>query len=139
MLDFTSSVEEARTLDRVPSLPFPPSTNSAPPVRSPVVSPEVTRVFIRPTVVRARGQAYAVSLEDGTSLITETRSPVYDACRALGSRGVSGRMEVWDDHRPYPRVLIKDVERAARLAAVETEDGPRSCRYRPFGGIPSPA
>lgn len=90
------------------------------------------RVFIDPVKVTSRGQGYSVSF-NGETIITNTRDPAFYACRHLAELGYQGRMEMWDNERPYPRLVIHDIEKAARLTVSETErHGPRIVRYAPM-------
>lgn len=89
------------------------------------------RVFIHPLKITSRGQGYSVSF-NGETIITNTRNPAADACRHLVALGHRGRMEVWDNERPYPRLVFPDIEKAVGLAVSENEHhGPRIICYRP--------
>ncbi|WP_242218933.1 hypothetical protein [Shinella zoogloeoides] len=91
-----------------------------------------TKIVIKPVHLDKRGQNYSVSLEAKT-LITKTRNPTADACRRLVALGLSGRLEVWDDERPFPRMVIPDISRAAKLTVAEgAAHGPRIVPYQPF-------
>lgn len=93
---------------------------------------DVAKINIRPTSLSNRGQNYSV-FHDGRLLIEKTRNPTADACRLLVSRGRTGRLEVWDDERPYPRLIIRDLVTAAGLTISESEHhGPRFRPYRPI-------
>lgn len=88
------------------------------------------RVFIDPMKVTSRGQGYSVSF-NGVTIITNTRDPGPDACRYLVALGYQGRMEMWDNERPYPRLVFHDIEKAARLTVSETErHGPRIVTFK---------
>jgi hypothetical protein len=67
----------------------------------------------------------------GPVLLTASRQPLLDACRAL--RGLAtGRIELWDASRPYPRLSV-DIDKGARLTAMEDPDhGPRFAKFIPF-------
>lgn len=58
------------------------------------------RVFIDPVKITSRGQGYSVTFH-GETIITNTRNPAADACRHLVAQGHQGRMEIWDNERPY--------------------------------------
>lgn len=95
-------------------------------------SNSTVRVTIRPTSLGNRGQVYSVFL-DGQLLIERTLDPTPETCRLLSSRGQAGRLEVWDEERPYPRLIVHDLVKAAGLTVSETErHGPRFRRYKPF-------
>lgn len=90
------------------------------------------KVIVRPTRLGPRGQRYAVLL-DGNLLIADTRDPMTDASRFLSSKGYTGGLEIWDEVRPYPLMIVFDLQAAARLVVSETErHGPRFRPYRPF-------
>ncbi|WFU49029.1 hypothetical protein [Sinorhizobium terangae] len=90
------------------------------------------RVFIDPVKITKKGQGYSVSF-NGEIIITNTRNPSGDACRHLVALGYRGRMEMWDNERPHPRMVFRDIERAARLKVAENErHGPRIVRFDPM-------
>lgn len=90
------------------------------------------RVFIAPVKLTSRGQGYSVSF-NGATIISSTRNPAADACRHLVALGYQGRMEMWDNERPYPRLVFPDIEQAARLAVSEGEHhGPRIVAFKPM-------
>jgi hypothetical protein len=80
------------------------------------------------------GTTYRVMYRDKI-LIEKTKEPLFSACRALVAIGLRGRLEEWAGES-YPRVIVRDIEQAAKLAVVENvNDGPRFARYRPHPGI----
>jgi hypothetical protein len=80
------------------------------------------------------GTAYEVTYL-GRTLIESSKEPLSDSCRVLVAMGLKGRLEIWASE-PYPRVIVRDIERAARLRVVENvNDGPRFARYRPHPGV----
>lgn len=90
------------------------------------------RIFIDPVKVTSRGQGYSVSF-NGETIITKTHDPAFSACRHFVALGYRGRLEMWDNERPYPRLVVHDIEKAARLTVSETErHGPRIVRYDPM-------
>lgn len=90
------------------------------------------RVFIDPVKITSRGQGYSVSFNSET-IINNTRNPAFGACRHLVALGYHGRMEIWDNECPYPRLVFHDIEKAARLTVSETElHGPRIVRCDPM-------
>lgn len=91
-----------------------------------------TKIVIKPICLDKRGRNYSVSLE-GRPLIAKTRNPTADACRSLVALGLSGGLEVWDDERPFPRLIIPDISKAAKLTVAENAaHGPRIVPYQPF-------
>jgi hypothetical protein len=80
------------------------------------------------------GSCYRV-MHTGQTLIDSTREPLFDACRMLVAMDLKGRLEIWGSE-PYPRMIVRDIEQAARLTVVENVNGgPRFGRYRPHPGI----
>jgi len=92
--------------------------------------PSTTKITIAPVSIGSRGQKYSVSL-DGKTIIASTINPTGDACRHLVALGRAGRLEVWDDDRPYPRLVVTDISKAAGLTVRENErHGPRFAVYK---------
>jgi len=117
-------------------------TNTSSPQRNdgeaPSVEPTTQRssikVIARPARLGPRGQRYVVLL-DGNLLIADTLDPMTDASRLLSFQGYTGRLEIWDEVRPYPLMIVLDLQAAARLVVSETEQhGPR---FRPYRRFPS--
>jgi hypothetical protein len=71
-------------------------------------------------------------LFDGKLLVEASRDPECDAARALLSRGYTGSLHMLDGKTGLPRTII-DIERAAKLTAEETANGPRFRRFRHVG------
>jgi hypothetical protein len=78
----------------------------------------------------ARGPRYAVRVNkpDGLVLIDGTTEPLFDAARVLLSRGITGRIELWDSERPFPR-MRGVIEHLARKTVSETDAGICIRRY----------
>lgn len=94
------------------------------------------RITVRPLKAFDRGMWYWVEY-DHLPLIARTRNPEHDACRALVSKGHTGQLETSDGIRPYPLLIIHDIEKAALLTVSESKfHGPRVVRYRQFQGVP---
>lgn len=85
----------------------------------------------------ARGPRYQVRMNkpDGLVLIDATTEPLFDVARALLSRGITGKLQIWDSIRPYWR-MQGDIERLAGLTVSEGQDGITLRRYveRTAGG-----
>lgn len=80
-----------------------------------------------------RGCRYDVRLESGELLLGKSDEPIYDACRQLAARGVTGRLEVWRAGKRHADVIVRDVVRAAGWTIEETAKvGPRLRRHRPM-------
>jgi hypothetical protein len=53
------------------------------------------------------------------TFIEGRRNPIFDACRALLERGITGRLEVWRRGKTSADMQL-DIERGAGLAICET-------------------
>lgn len=70
---------------------------------------------------------------EGAVLIEDTWNPEFEACRALVTRGITGRLEVWRADKPYPCLIFPDIEEGARWTVEESDTvGPRIVRWKPF-------
>jgi hypothetical protein len=77
-----------------------------------------------------RGPVYRVSY-DGQTLLASSRCPLLDACRALLTRGVTGRLELWRSGRTSFDVAA-DIEEGAKWTILETEtESLRLARWTP--------
>ena len=78
----------------------------------------------------ARGPRYQVRMNkpDGMVIIDATTEPLYAAARVLFSKGITGKLQLWDNVRPYYR-LQGDIERLAGLTVAEDQHGIRLRRY----------
>jgi hypothetical protein len=54
----------------------------------------LTRVELEPIGLTEHGRRYRVTYA-GETLVEGRRNPIFDACRALLARGITGRLEVW--------------------------------------------
>jgi hypothetical protein len=71
------------------------------------------RITIEPTrLTGEKAQRYAVRLGDEI-LLEAAQHPEFEACRALVTRGLAGRLEVWRMGGEYPSVIIPDLAAAA--------------------------
>ena len=79
-----------------------------------------TRVYIRELKISKRGPLYEARLGSPTGpiLVESTLEPALAGSRALLARGITGRLEMWDGLRPFPR-MIADIESAAALTVRE--------------------
>jgi hypothetical protein len=93
----------------------------------------IHRIHIEPTTIRGeRGQYYRVHYDSTAVLIDETWNVELEACRALLSRGIVGRLEVWRFDKDHPDMLIPDIARAVEWTVEENEKrGPRFVRWKP--------
>ena len=90
------------------------------------------RIVIEPTGVNGeRGQRYRVHFE-GAILIEDCWCPEFEAARALVTRGLAGRLEVWRAGKAYPGIIITDIGAAAFRTVIENEKtGPVLPPWRP--------
>ena len=77
-----------------------------------------TRVEFEPIGLTEHGRRYRVTYA-GETLVEGRRNPIFDACRALLARGITGRLEVWRRGKTIADMQL-DIERDARLAILET-------------------
>lgn len=72
----------------------------------------------------ARGPRYQVRMNraDGMVIVNATTEPLFAAARVLLSKGVTGRLQLWDSARPFCR-LQGDIERMAAFTVSEGQDG----------------
>ncbi len=82
------------------------------------------RAYIELRGYGARGPRYQVRMNrpDGMVIIESTTEPLFDAARALLSKGITGKLEMWDSTRAFPR-MRGDIERLATLTVSETQNG----------------
>jgi hypothetical protein len=77
-----------------------------------------TRVDLEPIGLTEQGQRYRLTYA-GETIVEGRRNPVFDACRALLARGITGRLEVWRRGKASADMQL-DIERGAGLAICET-------------------
>lgn len=103
----------------------------------------IHRVYIEPSRRGRRGQLYTVrySEPDGRMIVRHALDPEHAACRALAKSGLTGRLEVWDRQRPYPRLCIRSIEAGAKVTTRDDNlRGPTRVKYRALpDGISSPS
>ncbi|PLX37457.1 MAG: hypothetical protein C0606_03890 [Hyphomicrobiales bacterium] len=89
-------------------------------------------VTIRPSKLTSRWQEYAAFFE-GECLVPSQREQGLAACRALVERGHSGRMELYGEGEPHPRLIFPDIANAAKLALYEGDKGFSTVPFKPWG------
>jgi hypothetical protein len=90
------------------------------------------KITVHSLKVDRRGHPYSVSFQ-GETIIPKTYNPSHDACRSLTEQGYHGALEVWGEGGTYPRIIINNIEKAAKWTVSEGEKhGPRVVRYRPL-------
>jgi hypothetical protein len=78
-----------------------------------------TRVELEPVVgLSEQGQRFRV-MHASDTLVEGRRNQIFDACRALLARGITGRLEVWRPGKTSVALQL-DIERGACLAIKET-------------------
>jgi hypothetical protein len=94
-----------------------------------------TRVELEPIGLTEQGQRYRVTYH-GETLVEGRRNPIFDACRALLARGITGRLEVWRRGKTSADMQL-DIERGAGLAICETAtESLRVVPWRPWRARP---
>jgi hypothetical protein len=76
------------------------------------------RVEIERTNLTEHGQRYRVTYA-GKILAEGRPNPIFDACRALLARGITGRLEMWRRDKTSADMQL-DIERGALFAIRET-------------------
>jgi hypothetical protein len=96
----------------------------------PVAQGDHLRIFIELRSHGARGPRYRVRMNkpDGMVLIGSTTEPLFDVARFLMSKGITGKIEMWDGIRAFPR-MRGDIERLAGLTVSEGKDRTTLRRY----------
>jgi hypothetical protein len=90
-----------------------------------------TQVELEPIGLTEQGQRYRVTYA-GETLVEGRRNPIFDACRALLARGITGRLEVWRSGKASADMQL-DIERGAGLAICETAtESLRVVPWRPW-------
>jgi hypothetical protein len=89
------------------------------------------RVELEPIGLTEHGRRYRV-IYAGETLVEGRRNPIFDACRALLARGITGRLEVWRRGKTSADMHL-DIERGAGLAICETAtESPGLVQWRPW-------
>lgn len=88
------------------------------------------RIFIELRGYGAKGPRYRVrkNAPDGIVIIESTTEPLYDAARFLLAKGITGKVEMWDRVRAFPR-MGGDIE---RLATMTVSDGQHGIALRKY-------
>jgi len=90
------------------------------------------RVTIQPTHRTAERQFYRATF-NGEEIVAKSSDPAFAACRALKASGLSGRVEFYRPGVHYAGMIVHDLEKAAGLRVVETEQvGPIIRKWQPF-------
>jgi hypothetical protein len=91
------------------------------------------RVDVERTHYTSAGARYTVTFL-GEMLVEGARTPLFDACRALLARGITGTVEMYSPGSSVPRMKV-DIEEGAQLTVSEGDKaGPRLARYRVHPG-----
>jgi hypothetical protein len=89
------------------------------------------RIDIEPTHYTSTGPRYRVTYL-GETIVEGARTPLFDACRALRARGVTGKLAMYSRGGTVARAKV-DIEEGAELTIIENaKEGPRLARYRPY-------
>jgi hypothetical protein len=91
------------------------------------------RIAVEVTGYGSRGPIYRV-LHGGEVLLEGCRCPLFEACRALLAKGITGRLELRRSGKASWDVAV-DIAVGAKLTVIETEtEGPRLGKW----SVPSP-
>jgi len=82
------------------------------------------RIFIMCRGYGARGPRYRVRLNkpDGMIIIESTTEPLFASARFLLSKGIKGKIEMWDDTQAFCR-MSGNIEGLARMTVSEGQHG----------------
>jgi hypothetical protein len=65
-------------------------------------------------------------------IVAGSRTAEFDACRVLLTRGLTGKLAVFDSITKKLRLTV-DIEAGAKLAVLENRNhGPRLIKWKPF-------
>ena len=86
------------------------------------------RLDVRVTGHGRSGQLFAGSVA-GEDVVTSTTTPLFNACRVLQAKGVTGPIEMWGGE-PYPRMQTT-IEAGAKRTVDDGKRGIRFARWFP--------
>lgn len=89
----------------------------------------MVRIYITQQGYGSRGPLYRVEHE-GEVLLESTAIPFLDGARALAAKGLTGKLEMWDHERHYPR-MTGTIEKASGLSVSEGEARPKIVKWTP--------
>jgi hypothetical protein len=91
------------------------------------------RIDVERTHFTSTGARYRVTYL-GETLVEGARTPLFDACRALLARGVTGTLVMYSRGGTVARAKV-DIEKGAESTIIENAmEGPRLGRFRPYPG-----
>ena len=93
------------------------------------------RIYIEAVKYTNNGSTYEISFPVNPLTVQRKKGvkrPLTDGARLMLAHGQTGKVELWDRERSYPR-MSGDVEDLAKITVSENEHhGPVFKRYRPF-------
>jgi len=93
------------------------------------------RIDVECTHYASAGARYRVTYL-GETLVEGARTPLFDACRALLAKGITGTLVMYSPGSSTLRMRV-DIEEGAQLTIAEGDKaGPRFARYRPHLDTP---
>src|SRR5262249_1532837 len=73
---------------------------------------------------------------NGEVIVSNAWEPCFETARALLARGITGSVTLLDRKTLKPRIIIKNIAKAAKLTVIENRrEGPRFGKWHPFGGV----
>jgi len=94
-----------------------------------------TTVELESIALTEHGQRYRVTYA-GAVLVEGRRNPIFDACRVLLVRGITGRLEVWRTGKQSVDMQL-DIERGPLFAIKETaKESLRLVPWHPWWLVP---
>ena len=90
-------------------------------------------VLQRNGAMKSRPGRYRLTLAaTGETIIHDSKVPMFDACRVLNNRGVTGTLEVWWQGASFA-AFRTDIEKGAGWTVIESRlVGPRLAKWQPF-------
>jgi hypothetical protein len=91
------------------------------------------RIDVERTHYTSTGARYRVTYL-GETLVEGARTPLFDACRALLAKGITGTLAMYSSGSSVHHAKV-DIEEGAQLTVAEGDKAsPRLARYRPHPG-----
>ena len=76
---------------------------------------------------------------EGAIVVSRSKDPEFDLARVLLARGITGSVTILDGKTRKPRILIRDIAKAAEFCTEEGPNGPRFVKRRQTRVDRSPA
>ncbi len=92
-------------------------------------------IHLREMTAEKKFGLYEATTPEGEVLVSSKREPVFAVCRVLAGRGLSGGVAFYSPGSDRPRLIVRDLERAAGYRVKETAQvGPKLEKWAPYSG-----